>query len=110
MTAGHRQYRLDRGLERKSCGELQRAGKAVWADFLKRPEIARPRVRHQIAGLIHTRAVAAVSSDRIVLQLVDAVAILYVVVGMVEQIEGLHLKLQFFAFSNRKAPRQPDVD
>jgi hypothetical protein len=50
MAIGHRARSVEaaylgkitlRDLKRESCGKLQHAGKAVWADFLQGSEIAR---------------------------------------------------------------------
>ena len=97
-------------LERESSGELQHARKTVWANFLEGSEIARARVGHQVARLIRSCAITTVGADGVVLQLVDPVAVLHVIVGVVEQIERLHLKLQFFAFLDRETAGQSDVD
>src|ERR1019366_6280920 len=97
-------------LERESCGKLQNARKAVRADLLQASEIARARIWHQIADLVERSSIAAVAPNGVVLQLINAVAVLHVVVGVVEQIERLHLKFQFLAFLDFKTSRQPNVN
>src|ERR1039458_7530610 len=82
--------------------KLQRTGKPIGTDFLQRSEIARTRVGHQIAGLVQRHAITAVAAYGAILQRVDPVAVLHVVIGMVEQVECLHLKLQFPALPDRK--------
>ena len=39
----------------------------------------------------------------------DPVAVLHVIVGMVEEIEGLHLQFEFFALANGKSPSQAEI-
>ena len=97
-------------LKREPGRKLEHAGKAVWADFLQGAKIPRTRVGHQVASLLQGCTVTAVGPDWVVLQLVDPVAILHVVVGVVEQIERLRLQLQHFAFPERKTAGQPNVN
>ncbi len=101
---------IDALLERESYCELQYAWKTAWANFLEGSEITWPRVGHQIARLIERCAITAVGADGVVLQLVDPVAILHVVVRVVEQIERLHLKLEFLAFLDRETAGQSCVN
>src|SRR5208337_4485196 len=67
-------------LEREFDGKLHYAGKAVGADFAIGAEVTRPRVRHQVAGLVQCHAIAAVGAGRVVFERVDPVAVLHVVI------------------------------
>lgn len=108
MREGHE---LDmHNLKRESCGKLQSAGKTIGIDFLIAAEIAGAGVGHQIAGLVESLTVTASGPDRVILQLVDPVAVLHIKVGVVKQIEHFDLKLQLLALLNGETAGQAHVD
>ena len=65
-------------------------------DFLQRPEIAPAGIRYKKTGLVKrntitARVVSLRSTDGVVLRLVYAGPVLRIVVGVVKQVEHLHL-------------------
>jgi hypothetical protein len=109
-TTGTAKSRSSEELEGKPCGELKGSRQTVGADFLKGSEVAWAGVGHQVTLLIWRHGIAAGSANRVVLQLVDAIAVLDVIICMVEQIEGLYLEFQILAFADYKTACQSDVD
>ena len=84
LSSGQSLREIHVPLKRESCGELQHTWKTAWANFLEGSEIADARVGHQVARLIRRCTITTVGADGVVLQLVDPVAVLHVIVGVVE--------------------------
>lgn len=70
-------------------------------DALQRTEPVSARVGYEIASLVGLRIVGvpAALAEGQILDGIHAVAVLDVVVGMIQQVEGLHLQRQILAFS-----------
>src|SRR5271166_5573692 len=78
-------------LKCESRRKLQGPWQPVGMNFLQCSKVPRPRIRNQIAGLIQSHAVTTGCANRIVLQSIDAPAVLHIVISMVEKVESLHL-------------------
>jgi len=81
--------------------KLQDPRRIQRVDALQRTEPVSARVGYEIASLVGLRilGVPAILAEGQILDGIHAVAVLDVVVGMIQQVEGLHLQRQILAFS-----------
>src|SRR6516164_5706308 len=94
-------------LENVLNGKLKDARAVQRADDL---QSSKARMRNQVAGLVQGLAIAARWTCRRVLNGVDSVAVLYVVVGVIQQVEGLGLEKNRLPLCEREAPRDAEIN
>ena len=79
---------------------------------MQRTEPVRARVGYEIASLVGLRIVrvSAALAEGQILDGIHAIAVLDVVVGMIQQVAGLHLQRQILALGSTETAANSEVD